>query len=242
MASAGAHTDERCRQPAFLPGPPPTEVESGSGSASAKVSAAPSRAEPRRAAPCRTGQRRAVPVPRCRCRAMPSRSEPRRLRRPPARPPAVPTRVARGTPRAGPRRVARRRLASRAAGVRGSPGGIPARVLPDASVVLNAGPRTPRTWRGDDGGGSAARPLRAPLRAGGGAGRSRVGGGRQQRACAGSRDRAWAGLAVGPGLCEVAALRGPPALRGAILEAGRRGGAARGRDGPFRGSESGGDR
>lgn len=237
MASAGAHTDERCRQPAFLPGPPPTEVESGSGSA--KVSAAPSRAEPRRAAPRRTGQRRAVPVPRCRCRdagAVPCRADPSRAGS------AVPTRVARGTPRAGPRRAARRRLASRAAGVRGGPGGAPARVLPDAWVVLNAGPRTPRTWRGDDGGGSAARPLRAPLRAGGGAGRSRVGGGRQQRACAGSRDRAWAGLAAGPGLCEVAALRGPPALRGAILEAGRRGGAARGRDGPFRGSESGGDR
>ncbi|KAI1238016.1 hypothetical protein IHE44_0014118 [Lamprotornis superbus] len=34
MSSAGAHTDERCRQPAFLPGPPPPqEVESSSGSA-----------------------------------------------------------------------------------------------------------------------------------------------------------------------------------------------------------------
>ncbi|RMC00194.1 hypothetical protein DUI87_22796 [Hirundo rustica rustica] len=35
MSSAGAHTDERCRQPAFHPGPPPPpqEVESSIGSA-----------------------------------------------------------------------------------------------------------------------------------------------------------------------------------------------------------------
>ena len=131
MASAGAHTDERCRQPAFLPGPPPTEVESGSGSASAKVSAAPSRAEPRRAAPCRTGQRRAVPVPRCRCRAMPSRSEPRRLRRPPARPPSPRVSLE------GPREPARAALP--VADLRAAPrgcGAAPGVSLPASSPTL----------------------------------------------------------------------------------------------------------
>lgn len=77
MASAGAHTDERCRQPAFLPGPPPPEVESSSGSA--KVSAAPSRAEPCHAAPSRATPRDACAAG-CLCRAAPSRAEPCRLR------------------------------------------------------------------------------------------------------------------------------------------------------------------
>lgn len=111
MASAGAHTDERCRQPAFLPGPPPPEVESSSGSA--KVSAAPSRSEPRRAAPSRATPRPAVPrramlVPRDAC-AVPRRAEPSRAV--PAPLPALPTRVTRGTPRAGPARAARGQLA-----------------------------------------------------------------------------------------------------------------------------------
>lgn len=92
MSSAGAHTDERCRQPAFLPGPPPPqEVESSSGSA--KVSAAPrcpSAGTARWDSPGRAEPRRAVPGS-----AEPSRAAPAPL-------PAVPTRVTRGTPSSGP--------------------------------------------------------------------------------------------------------------------------------------------
>lgn len=245
MASAGAHTDERCRQPAFLPGPPPPEVESSSGSA--KVSAAPSRAEPCHAAPSRATPRDACAAG-CLCRAAPSRAEPCRLRCSPSprvslegpREPAQP-----GLPAANLRAV----RCGGCGAVRGPPGhpqgtrapcgdgrfsarcffffnnysfficckkyvviifawvgGAQRCPHPPARLLRAPCAGRARRGRGEGGGGE---------RRGGGVGRSRVGwGGRGQHgACAGSRDRAWAGLApaAGPGLCEVTAAPGCPA-------------------------------
>lgn len=94
MSSAGAHTDERCRQPAFLPGPPPPqEVESSSGSA--KVSGAPrcpsagrarwdspGRAEPCRAVPGSAEPSRAAPSPRVSLEGPRAPAQPRPAGRP----------------------------------------------------------------------------------------------------------------------------------------------------------------
>lgn len=159
MSSAGAHTDERCRQPAFLPGPPPPqEVESSSGSA--KVSSAP-RCPPRaghggiagtvpgRAAPCRAARARLSHPDRAgQSRAGQSR--------------AVPTRVTRGTPSAGPGAGGGAAPLRWVRGVSRGPSRPPAAMLPAA--VLPAGPcRRGPAWGGGSGGGGGA-AVRGPGR------------------------------------------------------------------------------
>lgn len=134
MSSAGAHTDERCRQPAFLPGPPPPqEVESSSGSA--KVSGAPrcpsagrarwdspGRAEPCRAVPGSAEPSRAAPSPRVSLEGPRAPAQPRPAGRPRCR-------GVRGYPR-GPARRRDAAAGDAAAGMhrRDAPAGMHRRV------------------------------------------------------------------------------------------------------------------
>lgn len=263
MSSAVAHTDERCRQPAFLPGPPPPqEVESSSGSA--KVSAAPlraalrcprcpsagrgRRAPPCRAVPCHAGQTRAMPrraMLSCAMlsRAMPSPAARRRPRCPPS--PRVSLE--------GPREPASPRAGGAAAalGCAGCPRGEPrvpaagtARRLPVAAAPAPCG--------GDAGSGTACSPFARPSGGGEPAPRGAVPRGEPRRGVRGWPAAArvcggQAGPAAAPRLCGVRrGCAAPGCPRRSLHSCGGSGSgetlvAARGRDRQFSGFGDQGD-